>query len=153
MKCNRFKKGKHENMIAVIPKEKGIYVLMLFLNDNIVITVGKLGNIYFKKGYYAYVGSAMGGLRKRIKVHLNINRKMHWHIDYLLKYAKVTYICYLKTNSKTEDELACFFDSKFDAIYKFGSSDSALCKSHLFYSNKLALLKWQALYYEYNYLF
>lgn len=36
---------------------KGIYIPAIFVNKNVTIKVGALGNVPFKKGLYAYVGS------------------------------------------------------------------------------------------------
>ena len=62
--------------------EKGVYVLIIHLSQERDIVVGKLGELSFKKGYYAYVGSALGGLEGRIKRHFRKEKKAHWHIDY-----------------------------------------------------------------------
>ena len=66
-------------------KTSGSYILLLDLDNNLEIPVGKLGNISFQKGHYVYVGSALNGLDARIKRHLRKHKKIHWHIDYLLK--------------------------------------------------------------------
>ncbi len=97
------------------------------------ITVGKLGDIDFKNGYYVYVGSALGGLRQRLKRHLKREKKKRWHIDYLLEHAKVESIFVWLSKKGIEDKIACKLMKKFDYINGFGSSDSK-CKSHLFYS-------------------
>ncbi|TAN39270.1 MAG: GIY-YIG nuclease family protein, partial [Candidatus Methanoperedens sp.] len=73
---------------------KGVYILNLKIDKDIVIRVGKLGNIRFKKGYYAYIGSALGtGGFKRVTRHFNIasgkNMTRKWHIDYLLPHSEV----------------------------------------------------------------
>ena len=50
------------------------------------IRVGeKLGDVEFKKGIYVYVGSAMNSLESRLNRHLSDSKKLHWHLDYLLK--------------------------------------------------------------------
>ena len=69
-------------------KIKGSYLLIIKLQDDKKILVGKLGKIAFKKGYYVYVGSAMNGLEQRLQRHLRSQKKFHWHIDYLLNQAK-----------------------------------------------------------------
>src|SRR4030042_6838251 len=70
---------------------KGSYILVIFLDKDINLKIGKLGSFFFKKGFYYYVGSAMGSygantLVNRVKRHLrNSNKqKTHWHIDYFL---------------------------------------------------------------------
>ncbi len=67
--------------------EPGIYFLLIKLAISKEIVIGKLGSMQFRKGYYIYVGSAMGngGLRARVGRHLSGQKKMHWHIDYLLE--------------------------------------------------------------------
>ena len=70
---------------------KGCYCLIINLDKNSEIRIGrKLGKIKFKKGTYVYVGSAMNSLESRLKRHLSDEKKMHWHIDYLLKESKIT---------------------------------------------------------------
>ena len=62
----------------------GTYVLLIELATAATIQVGRLGMLAFAKGYYAYVGSALGGLEQRIDRHLRTEKKLFWHIDYLL---------------------------------------------------------------------
>ena len=38
----------------------------------------------FKKGCYGYMGSALNGLEQRVRRHLSTQKKLHWHVDYLL---------------------------------------------------------------------
>ena len=45
---------------------KGSYVLLIELPKSVEIQVGHLGKIKFKTSFYAYVGSALGGLEVRI---------------------------------------------------------------------------------------
>jgi Uri superfamily endonuclease len=60
---------------------KGIYTLVIGLTASTTISVGKLGNISFPYGYYAYVGSVLNGLEARIARHLKEEKLFHWHID------------------------------------------------------------------------
>lgn len=64
---------------------KGTYALIVELKEEEEIEVGRLGVLSFKRGYYAYIGSAMGGLDGRIGRHLRKDKNKHWHIDYLLE--------------------------------------------------------------------
>lgn len=109
----------------------GSYVLIMEMKEGKKISVGKLGPIDFKKGYYAYVGSAMNGLAKRIERHLSNEKKMHWHIDYLLKKARIIEIWILESDKKRECEIAEKLVEKLIAIASFGSSDCD-CRGHLF---------------------
>ena len=66
---------------------KGSYLLLIELKDKETIQIGKLGKIDFMKGFYVYIGSAINGLEQRINRHLRKEKKLHWHIDFLLKSA------------------------------------------------------------------
>ena len=111
---------------------KGCYCLIINLENNSNIKIGKkLGNTTFKKGYYVYVGSAMNSLESRLNRHLSDEKKLHWHIDYLLKQAKVTDIIY-NENKKVEGELSEYISTKTNGIEGFGCSDCN-CESHLYY--------------------
>ena len=115
---------------------KGVYVLLMELKTDKQIQIGKLGKLFFKKGFYAYVGSALNNLEKRIQRHLSLEKKMHWHVDYLLKYANITDVFYKETNEKIECNVARKLAESLKGINGFGCSDCN-CKSHLFYgSNK-----------------
>ncbi|MCK4902633.1 MAG: GIY-YIG nuclease family protein, partial [Thermoplasmatales archaeon] len=81
---------------------KGSYILLIELENDSKIQIGKLGDILFKKGFYVYIGSALNGLEQRINRHLRADKKLHWHIDYLLKSAKVDSV-YYKENDQREE--------------------------------------------------
>lgn len=95
------------------------------LSHDTEIEVGKLGSILFKKGTYIYVGSAPS--EKRLERHLREDKKLHWHIDYLLEKALTTKIYIVKGK---ECEVAQKID--LPCIKGFGCSDCR-CDSHLFY--------------------
>ena len=65
------------------PTGNGTYLLLIEISSNVGLHVGKLGNQVLEAGYYLYVGSALNGLRSRISRHLQVDKKLHWHIDYL----------------------------------------------------------------------
>ena len=111
---------------------KGCYCLIINLENTQKIIIGKkLGEIEFEKGCYVYVGSAMNSLESRLKRHLNEEKKLHWHVDYLLKNAKITDITY-NENKRVECELSEKLSLKAKGIKDFGCSDCK-CKSHLYY--------------------
>jgi len=112
---------------------KGSYVLIMELPRQQTITIGSLSEVYFPGGYYAYVGSALGGVKSRLGRHLNRNKKPHWHIDYLARKAAIADIIIGETNSRVECAIAQALGSQFDSISGFGSSDCH-CPSHLFFS-------------------
>lgn len=130
---------KIRNMTS-IPRFSGSYLLFLSLNSTQIITVGALGEIVFKAGNYLYVGSAMNGiLFSRVLRHTKpkIEKKLHWHIDYLTALSpdviKITKIFLIPAKDRFECTLAQILADYADAIVpRFGSSDCR-CASHLFY--------------------
>ena len=114
---------------------KGIYLLLIKLENNKFLSYGLKNKCNFKKGYYVYIGSGLNSLEKRIERHLNKNKKIFWHIDYLLKHSNIIEIYYIVTNKKIECEIAELLQKNFSYINKFGSSDCN-CNSHLFYVSK-----------------
>jgi sugar fermentation stimulation protein A len=114
-------------------KDRGVYLLIIYLPQDKTIKIGNLEEIYFKEGYYVYIGSAKRGLSKRIERHKRKSKKLHWHIDYFIQKAKILNDIPIITNFKRE----CFLVEKIlqisdNFIQKFGSSDCS-CISHLFY--------------------
>ena len=112
---------------------KGSYILLIEVKKNSRIRVGSLGRIPFKKGLYAYVGSAMNNLEARINRHLRKNKRTHWHVDYLLKNpnVKIRQIFYRESKKKEECEIVKKVSQCGEPIKGFGCSDCK-CKSHLF---------------------
>ncbi|MCM8785610.1 MAG: DUF123 domain-containing protein [Candidatus Omnitrophica bacterium] len=105
---------------------------------NCEIQVGKFEKIKFKKGLYAYIGSAMNNLEKRTERHAKIAKtkkgKLRWHIDYLLssKDSKLIGIIKIPSNEKIECKLSELLQKFAVPITGFGSSDCK-CRSHLYY--------------------
>ena len=121
---------------------QGSYILVIVVDDELNIPIGKLGNLFFKKGIYCYIGSAMGKigsstLENRIKRHIRFpqQKNKHWHIDYLLENKKVSLfkLFLIPYKQKLECMLAQELLNMSDGfIEKFGSSDCG-CQSHLTY--------------------
>lgn len=116
---------------------KGAYVLILMLGRDKDILVGKLGRLHFKKGFYAYSGSARGqGGFKRVERHFDVaegfNKTRKWHIDYLLPCSEV--VCaVLMPEYKFECKAAETLREFSSGIRGFGCSDCS-CPSHLFFA-------------------
>ncbi|MCM8771540.1 MAG: DNA/RNA nuclease SfsA [Candidatus Omnitrophica bacterium] len=114
-------------------KDKGNYLILGKLNNDIYLKIGYLENLFFKKGYYIYVGSAMNSLTARIKRHLKINKIKKWHIDYFIPYLND-----LKSISiRSSENLECLVSNELEKISNgiiknFGSTDCK-CKSHLYF--------------------
>ena len=113
-------------------KSRGTYVLFLYLKKSQRVRVGSLGEIFFKKGYYLYVGSAMNGFYGRIKRYLHGGGKKHWHIDYLLEIAELKGILLIPSDERLEEYVARRLSVHFEGIKGFGSTDTRL-PSHLFH--------------------
>lgn len=105
--------------------------------------VGVLGLLEFPQGFYAYCGSAMGGLRARISRHLRSKKKIQWHVDYLLAKGRVKGVMCAETNNRLECRLADGLGNAFNTYPRFGSSDCH-CPSHLFFSKELPALQEKA---------
>ena len=119
-----------------------VYVLVIKVAKQCTITVGALGELVFKKGIYAYVGSSQSNFHQRIKRHRRKEKKLFWHIDYLLKNKKVNVSkIFFKKAFKTEEcKLATSISKTGKVIARFGSSDCK-CISHLYYIKNTKFLE------------
>jgi Uri superfamily endonuclease len=118
------------------PTAKGVYALILRLDRDRRIQIGRLGGFRFTTGSYVYVGSAWGtgGLAARIGRHLRADKICRWHIDYLRRHAAITQVWAGRFRPEEEHRWAHVFISLFNAAVpaeKFGSSDCR-CPAHLF---------------------
>ena len=114
---------------------KGIYCLVVFVASPKTIRIGALGNIDFEKGYYLYVGSALGsGGLSRLDRHIRFSEEKYmkpkWHIDYLDSQVPIV----AAFSAETEEPLECVLAERIGGpfVRKFGCSDCG-CESHLFY--------------------
>ncbi len=112
---------------------RGTYVLLVHAPYDLMLSVGGLGDLPLKAGYYAYVGSALGGLGQRVRQHLAKKKNLHWHIDYLLTRTHAVDLIRAKTQARKECEVAKELAKHFACISGFGSGDCK-CDSHLFYN-------------------
>ena len=119
---------------------KGSYVILIKLPEAQTIAIGSLSDVYFPRGYYAYVGSALGGVESRLSHHLSRTKKRHWHIDYLLLKASVTDIIIGESEDRVECAMAQALSAQFNSIPGFGTSDCR-CPSHLFYAAERSQMK------------
>jgi sugar fermentation stimulation protein A len=110
-------------------EDSGAYIVILRLEEDRDISVGRLGSLRFKKGYYLYTGSAKSGLSKRIERHKRKEKKSFWHIDYLREHT--TFYKYFALRIG-ECEIASRLKKFADWIIpRFGCSDCR-CQTHLF---------------------
>lgn len=119
------------------PAEPGLYVLVLRLPRQTTLSYGGT-TVPFAAGWYAYVGSAMGGLAARVARHLRTSQVRHWHIDALLAAGTVADVQLLFT---TDPAAECRTAAAVRAwpgavaIPRFGCSDCD-CPTHLVYSRE-----------------
>jgi len=121
---------------------KGVYALIIQLDKDACVNVGALGKLTFKKGLYAYVGSAQVNLEHRIKRHLRKEKRLFWHIDYLLNNsaARIVKVLYKQADKTEECTLAEVIGERGKPIDGFGCSDCR-CKSHLFHISDYRFVK------------
>ena len=76
----------------------------------------------------------MNSLVPRLNRHLSDEKKMHWHIDYLLKSpdCHIRDILFNISDKKIECDLAEIISKDGEEIQGFGCSDCS-CSSHLIY--------------------
>jgi len=87
-----------------------------------------------------YFGSAHGGLSARVSRHLKREKRLHWHIDYLTRFADVMEVWYaLESNEwiARREKLECLWCKVARGMPRaqlhvpgFGSSDCR-CAAHL----------------------
>jgi Uri superfamily endonuclease len=111
---------------------RGIYILIVKLNENVDVTVGALGRLHFSEGLYAYVGSAQNSIEARIERHFRREKRKFWHIDYLLDHPASKIVkTYVSNASKAQEcKIARELSQKGLRVAGFGCSDCR-CASHL----------------------
>lgn len=110
--------------------ELSTYQLSIRLSRSVTLQVGRLGRFTFPAGEYVYTGSAKRNLVPRVRRHLSNEKKLRWHIDYLLAspHARITRVA-LSERAECEWNQATTGEV---AVKGFGASDcQALCGSHL----------------------
>ena len=123
----------------------GTYALIFLSSRERQLTIGKLGTLQLKPGFYIYIGSAFGpgGLKARIAHHCKKARRPHWHIDYLGSFLHPTEIWYTYDPAHREHQWAQTLSAirgASVALAGFGSSDCR-CKAHLFFRTSRPSIK------------
>ena len=108
------------------------YQLQIQVGRRLKIQVGYLGIFTFPVGRYVYTGSAKRNLEARIARHLRTEKKLRWHIDFLMTAPGVTVVA---VDRSTENE--CVLNQQVGGVIVvsgFGASDCQNgCGSHLRY--------------------
>lgn len=122
--------------VTKIPRAPGIYSLLIVVGESLTVRIGSLGVLTIPTGNYVYLGSAKGpgGLRARIARHLSKNKKIRWHIDYILAAGpvRIDTIVFAQESYRRECVLTpSLEESGFTHPRKgLGSSDCRSCTSH-----------------------
>lgn len=114
---------------------RGTYALLVRLDRDTVLQVGRLGQRAFPASWYLYVGSALGpgGLRARLARHRRADKRFHWHIDYLLSHGALVANWQIASPIRLECAWANALHRLADAslpVPGFGASDCR-CTAHL----------------------
>jgi len=121
----------------VIQPKPGTYALILSCTSNARIQIGRLGTMKLQRGYYIYLGSALGpgGLRARIAHHQKPSPRPHWHIDYLRAHTPIQCIWFSCDGRRREHQWALMVKTMSGTtipFLRFGASDCD-CRSHLYF--------------------
>ena len=111
----------------------GTYALVMILESALRLQIGRLGTYDLPRGHYIYVGSALGGLAGRLRRHLRTEKRLRWHIDYLLQSATLVGIWYAFGTGRLEctwNKLVGNLEGAMRLVPGFGASD-CYCPSHL----------------------
>lgn len=113
---------------------KGAYCLLMKLDVDSDIAIGRRPPARFLSGFYCYVGSAMNNLEKRIQRHMSQDKALHWHIDWFLEHARIVDVKSIESDKRLECGLSQDIARLSGRVLmrKFGSSDCS-CESHLHY--------------------
>lgn len=113
-----------------IPLDHVSYQLRIRVNKAICVAIGALGRHHFPQGEYVYTGSAKRHLHARLARHLRPEKKLRWHIDYLLAHPAV---CIVSVTTSNQAECDWNRQMKGDApVAGFGASDCRSgCGAHL----------------------
>ncbi len=114
----------------------GYYILLLCVNSPVNIEYS--GTPYtIEKGLYAYIGSALKSLNKRIKRHTAKSKKTHWHIDKLTVNENVKVLGALTCTTTLKGLEPCIASNLESMGYsgppRFGSTDDRRALTHLFH--------------------
>jgi Uri superfamily endonuclease len=134
---NRLQHWLPSDDLGTILPASGSYALLLSSATDIVIPVGRLGDLQLQPGFYVYVGNAIapGGVYAWLARHMRGAKHPQWHIDYLRLRTTVEEIWFCYGRRAREHEWAKSIAGIRGAavpLAGFGAFDCD-CKSHLFF--------------------
>ena len=86
--------------------DRGIYFLVLHIEDEQDVTIGAQGTIHVPQGYYVYVGAAQEELTKRMNYHRRTRKQKHWAIDYIREVSTVTGVLPIRSSEDLREMAA-----------------------------------------------
>jgi sugar fermentation stimulation protein A len=117
------------------PDDQGLYLLVIRLGEPIVLKAGKLPPTLLQPGTYLYIGRAKKKLRARVARHLQDQKKIFWHVDYLLQHASIEAVGFRFDDLDecgTAQSLQAQLPGCLIPFPRFGASDCR-CGGHLLY--------------------
>jgi sugar fermentation stimulation protein A len=121
-------------------QDRGSYLVILKLDYDTKIQIGRLKHQIYKAGYYIYVGSAMANLSKRLERHRRLRKTVHWHLDTFRMYTAFVADLPIRSSKRLECELSrAILSIAQSCVRQFGSSDCN-CAGHLFWFGRNPLL-------------
>ncbi len=133
-----------------IPPLPGTYALLLRADNEHLVQAGKHRLFSLRPGWYLYTGSAMGpgGMRARVRHHLNIHPKPHWHLDWLRPHLRAEGVLWEAGPTRLECRWAAGLAKEPTVTIPqtgFGASDcTSGCAAHLlFFGTMGALSGWR----------
>ncbi|MCL5268581.1 MAG: GIY-YIG nuclease family protein [Bacteroidetes bacterium] len=118
-------KAQFTTTIPRIDDTHTTYKIFFTIPSKRSLTVGKLGTFEFPAGDYAYTGSAKKNMKHRLTRHVTKQKRLRWHIDYLLALKDVT-VNRIELFSQPECTINASTPGTIP-VRRFGASD---CKSH-----------------------
>ncbi|WP_048148481.1 GIY-YIG nuclease family protein [Palaeococcus ferrophilus] len=101
---------------------KGSYILVIRLpRGGSIKTKGR--SFELGGGYYVYVGSAMNSLEKRVERHFRKDKKLHWHIDFLLAEAELLGAYLIPSEERLEERISLEVGKYGEPVPDFGAGD------------------------------
>ncbi len=101
---------------------KGSYLLIIWLDEEKrIMTKGREFDL--NRGFYVYVGSAMNSLEKRVERHFRREKKLHWHIDFLLEKGRLLRAYLIPSGERLEEVLSREVSKYGEPVEGFGASD------------------------------
>jgi Uri superfamily endonuclease len=125
-----------ENASRLLPKAGGAYILLIDVVKPQTLPQKRFAGTVLEPGTYLYCGSAYGpgGLNARVLRHFKPEKKIRWHVDVLTSggAGRVTAAWIEEGGDECRlSAMLCESERVAIPVPGFGSSDCALCPTHL----------------------